>query len=190
METGAPSRRPPTAASRQQIWTPIMSIFSHRRAGVALAAILSAAVLSGCSPIKHTHGYTPRANELDEIKVGLDTRASVQNKLGRPSTLGAFDDTDWIYISIKSETLAFFEPEVVEQRVVMVTFDQDGVVTDVGNYGIEDGRVIDLVSRTTPTSGRKLTILQQAFQNLGRYQDGGSNILDRTKAGSPGAGGF
>lgn len=166
-----------------------MSIPSLRRA-VAVVALLTAAVPAGCSPIKHTHGYTPRAHELDEIKAGVDTRESVQNKLGRPSTLGAFDDQDWLYISIKSEALAFFEPEVVSQRVVMISFDQEGVVKGVGDYGMEDGRVIDLVSRETPTSGRKLTILQQAFQNLGRYKEGGANILDRTKSGTPGAGGF
>ena len=155
---------------------------------LALFAVLSFAVATGCSPIKHSHGYTPRADELDQIKVGIDTRSSVQNKLGRPSTLGAFDDDDWIYVSIKSETLAFFEPEVVDKRVVLVTFDKQGVVADIGNYGIEDGRVIDLVSRTTPTSGRKLTILQQVFQNVGRY--GGGNILDQIGGGRPGTPGL
>lgn len=152
------------------------------RALGALAALLLAGV-AACSPIKHTHGYTPRSNELDEIKVGVDTRESVQNKLGRPSTLGAFDDDDWIYVSIKSETIAFFEPEVVDKRVVLVTFDKEGVVADVGNYGIEDGRVIDMVSRKTPTSGRKLNMLQQVFQNIGRYS-GGSDVLKKLGGGS------
>lgn len=147
-----------------------------RRAAFA-AALVAAMLASACSPIRHTHGYTPRSNELDDIRVGVDTRATVQNKLGRPSTLGAFDDEEWLYISIKSETVAFFEPEVKEQRVVMVVFDQEGRVSDVGDYGIEDGRVIDLVSRTTPTSGRKLTILQQAFQNIGRFS--GSSAVQR-----------
>lgn len=152
-----------------------------------IAAVLAVALLgaAACSPLKHTHGYTPRAQELDGISVGVDTRASVQNKLGRPSTLGAFDDDDWLYISMKSEALAFFEPEIVEQRVVLVSFDDTGLVSDVGDYGLEDGRVIDLVSRRTPTSGRKLTLIQQAFQNIGRYK--GSTAVNRA-IGTPGAG--
>lgn len=159
---------------------------SLRRVGRVSAAALVAAALAACAPIKHTHGYTPRAQQLEEIKVGLDTRDSVRNKLGRPSTLGALDDQDWLYISIRSESFAFFEPEVISQRVVMVSFDQDGVVRQVGDYGLEDGRVVDLVSRTTPTSGRELTILQQAFQNIGRYQSGRNAITSPGRTGAPG----
>ncbi|MEL6978209.1 MAG: outer membrane protein assembly factor BamE [Pseudomonadota bacterium] len=152
-----------------------------RRAASPLLLLAALTLAAACSPIKNTHGYTPRSSELDSLQVGVDTRASVQNKLGRPSTLGAFDDQEWLYISIKSETLAFFEPEVTEQRVVLVVFDADGRVADVGDYGMEDGRVIDLVTRTTPTSGRKLTILQQAFQNIGRF--GGSSAIQRRGGG-------
>ncbi len=144
-------------------------------AALALAFGLSAA---GCTPITHTHGYTPRATELEEIRAGQDTRETVQRKLGRPSTIGSFDEDDWYYISMKTEALAFFEPEVVDQQVVTVSFDSTGVVENVNRYGLEDGQVVDLVTRTTPTSGRKLTILQQIFGNLGRFdtQDGGGPI--------------
>lgn len=153
---------------------------SQPLAAAALAALLASTTMSGCSPIKHSHGYTPRAAELESVRIGSDSRLSVQEKLGRPSTIGAFDDDDWYYISQKTETLAFYEPEVVEQQVVLVSFDATGIVSDIGRYGLEDGRVIDLVSRTTPTSGRKLTILQQIFSNIGRFKDG-SNLLDRAR---------
>lgn len=164
---------------------------TRRRSGAPLRALAAAALglllVGACSPIKHTHGYTPRANELEQIEVGIDTRTSVQNKLGRPSTLGAFNEDDWIYVSIKSETIAFFEPEVVEKQVVLISFDSSDVVADVGKYGIEEGRVIDLVNRTTPTSGRKLTLLQQVFKNVGRYGSDQGNLLDKLgKGNSPG----
>ena len=134
-----------------------------------LTAASLAAMLIGCSPTTHTHGYTPRSAELDEIAIGQDTRESLQQKLGRPSTISAFTDEDWYYISVKTETLAFYKPEVVDQTVVTVTFNQDGRVSEVNRFGMEDGQVIDLVTRTTPTSGRKLTILQQIFSNVGRF---------------------
>ncbi|MEL6316013.1 MAG: outer membrane protein assembly factor BamE [Pseudomonadota bacterium] len=143
---------------------------SLRRALPAAAALAVAIAIGACSPIVRTHGYTPRAQELEALQVGVDTRDSVQQKLGRPSTIGAFSDDDWYYISIRTETLAFYAPEVVEQRVVTVSFDAEGVVNDVGRYGVEDGKVINLVTRVTPTSGRRLTILQQIFSNIGRFE--------------------
>lgn len=144
------------------------------------SAVVSIALLAGCSPIVHTHGYTPRANELDEIVVGADTRQTIQQKLGRPSTVSTFDAADWYYISVKTETTAFYSPEVVEQMVVTVSFDEQGTVSNVGRYGLEDGQVIDLVSRTTPTSGRELTIIQQIFGNLGRFN---ANSLSAARDG-------
>ena len=150
---------------RRRLRSPLHARFS----AAPLAAGALAAALIGCSPTTHTHGYTPRSAELDEIVVGQDTRETLQQKLGRPSTISAFTDDDWYYISVKTETMAFYKPEVVDQTVVTVTFNESGRVSDVNRFGIEDGQVIDLVTRTTPTSGRKLTILQQIFANVGRF---------------------
>lgn len=147
------------------------------RLRVVVAAAAVALLAAACSPLQHTQGYTPRAEELESIVVGADTRQTVQAKLGRPSTLGSFDDDAWYYISIKTEQLAFYAPQVIDQTVVAIGFDETGAVSDVGRYGVEDGQVIDLVTRTTPTGGRRLTIIQQIFQNLGRFGDR-SNLLD------------
>jgi hypothetical protein len=37
----------------------------------------------------------------------------------------------------------------------------------VANYGLEDGRVIDLVSRTTPTGGKDFSFITQLFTASG-----------------------
>ncbi|MEO1329892.1 MAG: outer membrane protein assembly factor BamE [Pseudomonadota bacterium] len=136
------------------------------------ACVAVAAALAACSPIKKTHGYTPREAELEGVRVGADTRESVMQKIGRPSTLGTFDAKEWYYISQQTEAFAFYEPEIVDRTVVTVSFDEDGLVSEVGRYGLEDGKVIDLVTRTTPTAGRRLTILQQIFANVGRFNPG------------------
>lgn len=128
----------------------------------------------GCSPIEKTHGYVPRADELENVKAQQDTRGSVQRKLGRPSTIGSFDETKWYYISRKTRQYAFLKPKNVEQKVVAISFNTKGVVTEVNRYGLEDGKVIDLVTRTTPTFGKELTFLQQMFGNIGRFN--ASNI--------------
>ena len=131
-------------------------------AGVALTAALTA-----CSPIVQTHGYAPHPAELAEIRVGVDTRASVQSKIGRPASTGIFTDQGWYYVSSKVEQLTYHAPKVVDRRVVAITFDQNDTVAAVNEYGLEDGRIIDLVTETTPTHGRQLTILEQAFGNIG-----------------------
>ena len=136
---------------------------------LALVSVIAfvAALAGGCSPVVRNHGYTPQAEELAALQVGLDTRASVQSKIGRPAGTGIFTDNGWYYVSSKVEHLTYHAPEVVDRRVVAVLFDQNDVLAAVNEYGLEDGRIVDLESKTTPTYGRQLTILEQAFSNIG-----------------------
>lgn len=135
-------------------------------AGLACAGLL-AGLAAGCSPIVEQHGYAPMPEELATIRPGLDTRETVLQKIGGPASTGIFTDQGWYYISSTVEKLTYHAPKVVDRRVVAVTFHPSGVVAGVNEYGLEDGRVIDLATETTPTHGRQLTILEQAFGNLG-----------------------
>lgn len=132
---------------------------------MAVAAV--AALLAACSPVVQTHGYAPLPEEVAEIRVGQDTRASVQSKIGRPASSGTFTDHGWYYVSSKVERLTYHAPKVVDRRVVAIMFDQNDRVAAVEEYGLEDGRVVDLATETTPTHGRELTIIEQAFGNIG-----------------------
>ncbi len=127
------------------------------------------AMLAGCEPIRQTHGYVPAATYVDRINVGTDGRAEVVSKIGRPSTSAAFEDDEWFYISRSTETKAFFAPKAIEQKVMVLAFDDSGTVKSIDNYALEDGRVIDLVTKTTPTRGKRLTFLQQLIGNIGRF---------------------
>jgi outer membrane protein assembly factor BamE (lipoprotein component of BamABCDE complex) len=134
-----------------------------RLAGVALVAALA----TGCAPVIEQHGYAPLPEELAEIRPGMDTRETVVRKIGRPASSGIFTDHGWYYVSSQVERMTYHAPKVTDRRVVAITFDPNGVVAGVNEYGLEDGRIIDLVAETTPTHGRQLTILEQAFGNIG-----------------------
>lgn len=134
-----------------------------------LASALLAAGLAACAPQLDTRGNLPDPETVLEVQPGIHDRNQVSSILGTPSTVAMFEDDTWYYISRRTEQIAFFEPKVVDQQVLMVKFGQDGLVSDMQIYGLEDGQVITPVDRTTPTSGRELTVLQQLFGNLGRF---------------------
>ncbi|MEM1346028.1 MAG: outer membrane protein assembly factor BamE, partial [Pseudomonadota bacterium] len=126
-----------------------------------VAALPILALLGGCASEMRTHGFLPVAERLAQVEAGVDTRGSVQRKIGRPSTNATFDDSTWYYVSSVVEHNSFRAPKVVERTVLEVVFDDVGLVTELNRYGLEDGKVIDLETRTTPTYGRQLTILEQ-----------------------------
>lgn len=140
--------------------------FSLRR---PLAIFLLSASLVACQPRVDIHGFMPNADLVEQIKPGELTRTGVAEVLGSPSTIATFDADTWYYITQKTRSFAFFKPEIVDQQVLVIKFDDDQVVSAVQRYTIEDGLIVDPVTRKTPTVGKELTFLQQLFGNVGRF---------------------
>ena len=127
---------------------------------------------ASCSPIVENRGYVFDEKLLDQIKVKETISNDVMDILGSPSTTSAIDASTWYYIYSKAETIAFYHPMVTDRRVLAVSFDDDNKVNNLKYYGLEEGKIISYVDRTTPTRGRELTVLQQLFGNLGRLGAG------------------
>ena len=49
------------------------------------------------------------------------------------------------------------QQQVIDQRVIAVYFDKNRTVQRVANYGLQDGKIFDFISRTTPTSGQEMS---------------------------------
>jgi len=123
----------------------------------------AAAGLAACAPVQNQRGYVPDQAAIQAIQVGMDTKDTVSKKLGDPSTAATFGNDIWYYISAHVEQNAFFAPHATERNILAVEFAKDGKVADLHKYTLADGRVVDIVSRETPTRGRELSILQQIF---------------------------
>lgn len=139
---------------------------------ISPAVLVLCLTLAACTPTLVVQGYVPDEETLATVQQGVDSKDAVVSKLGSPSSVAAFDDDTWIYISKQTENFAFFEPTVVGQDVVAINFDPEGRVEEVRRYTLEDGRLIDPVTRKTPTHGRELGILEQLFGNVGRFTAG------------------
>jgi outer membrane protein assembly factor BamE (lipoprotein component of BamABCDE complex) len=131
-----------------------------------LAAVLCGALAAGCAPTVQVHGYVPKQADIARIRPGVDDSTTVEQILGRPSSNGILRDSAWYYVQSTVESFTYHAPRVVDRTVLAVSFDQRGVVRDIRRYGIEDGRIIDLETRTTETGGRELGVLEQLFGNI------------------------
>lgn len=138
-----------------------------------LFAISLAGVAVACSPVVDHRGYLPQGSELQKVQIGM-SKTEVQALLGSPSTTATvnFQGDSYYYISDTVEQAAFFRPTVVDRKVFAIRFDRSDRVESFANYGLEDGRLIDFNTRQTPTRGKELTILQQFFSNIGKFNPG------------------
>ncbi len=140
-----------------------------------LAAVLSILLIGAgaCAPRQDYRGITIEQEKLDLIKVGQTSEGQVNALLGSPSTISTFPDwgTVYYYISSETETVAFLAPELIDQQVLAISFDRSSVVKEIKRYGLKDGKQIAFVDRETPTRGREMTVLEQLFGNLGRFNN-------------------
>ena len=128
-----------------------------------------AVALGACAQSVQVRGNIPDQETVSKINPGVHSRIDIASLLGSPSTVSTFQDSKWYYIGQKSTQVAFFAPEVLERKVLVVSFDEAGYVAATQTYALEDGQTIDPVDRFTPTEGRKMSLLQQLLGNLGRF---------------------
>ena len=145
-----------------------------RRVNPMIALALAGLLLS-CAPRIDNHGNEVDLDNLVELEPGKTRKTRVSALLGAPSTVSDYGQDTWIYIGGKTKTVAFFRPEIVNRRVVYITFGADGVVNSIGKLSEADGKKIEFVSRQTPTAGQRITLLQQLIGNVGRFNGAGAD---------------
>jgi outer membrane protein assembly factor BamE (lipoprotein component of BamABCDE complex) len=133
----------------------------------ALAAALVA--LACCTNPVDQRGNLPDPDKLALIKPGTTDKATVTQLLGSPSSTAAFDANTWYYISQKTRPVAFFKPERVDQEVLAIDFDENGIVRDLQHKTMADGATIEPNPKATPAPGREFSVLEQLLGNLGRF---------------------
>ncbi len=124
---------------------------------------LVCAALIACTPVTYERGYLRDAELESSIAKGNDTKATIIDRFGFPTTQATFDDETWYYISSHERQIAFFQPTVQSRDILAIAFDKDGKVVDLNHYTLEDGHVVAFETRQTPARGRELTFLQQLF---------------------------
>ena len=128
------------------------------------ALLVTACVaLAGCTPVISNRGYLENADAEAGVAAGVDTKTTIERKLGDPSVQAAFGADAWYYVTQVERQVSFFSPTIESRHILAIYFDKEGKVTDMKHYGLEDGNVVAFESRTTPTRGREMTFLQQLF---------------------------
>lgn len=138
------------------------------RFGLFTCLALAALCVSACTPTQATRGNIVESFRMEKVTIGESSRTDVLRHLGSPTTQAPFDENVWYYIGQKTEKRGIFDPEVVDERIVVVAFNDEGLVDVIEE--IDNERVdLPMVRRKTPTGGHEVTFLQQLLGNVGRF---------------------
>ncbi|WP_018979664.1 outer membrane protein assembly factor BamE [Saccharibacter floricola] len=163
-----------------------------RRAGLSRrswAGILagSALLLSGCAP-PIPRGALIDKEDYSQLTPNTSTQSDALSTLGSPTTHATFNDNTWIYVSMTKDLVPLSHPAVDKQQVLVLNFDNRGVLRKMSILGRRDAIPVRMVNDKTPTPGTQISVIQELLGNVGRYNPMSS--MGSTFGGGMGGGGM
>jgi outer membrane protein assembly factor BamE (lipoprotein component of BamABCDE complex) len=149
----------------------------------ALGLVLLLASCGWLAPPPVVRGNHPDADELKELTPGTSTKQDVTALIGSPTAHATFDDNTWLYIGERTQKRVGETPVVVSQKVVVVTFNDSGVLEHIDIKDKADAIPVSVIARTTPSPGTEANFFQQLFGNIGKFVPGGAGPT--TGGGAP-----
>jgi outer membrane protein assembly factor BamE (lipoprotein component of BamABCDE complex) len=140
-----------------------------RRLAVALALCLT---VNGCGwllPPAQTRGNKVDPEQLKELVPGTSTKADVTALIGSPTQRATFDDSTWLYITELTRARIGRTLGVLDQTVVVLNFDDRGVLSGIKTVTDADALPVSVIARTTPSPGTEASFMQQLLGNIGKF---------------------
>ena len=146
--------------------------------------LTSCLLLSSCAwlmPAPQLRGNRVDPDSIKELTPGTSTKADVTAVIGSPTARDTFDDNTWLYISELTQQRIGRTLGEIQQNVVVLNFDDKGVLKSIDRLNQADGLPVSVIARTTASPGTEASFMQQLLGNIGRFNP--------TGAGTPGGAG-
>ena len=125
--------------------------------------------LAACGGQYRNHGYMPLAEDVDALIVGVDTRDSIIEVMGVPTTGGVLTEEAMYYVRSRVHHKGYVKPNEIQRDVLVLSFDKNQILRNVERFGIEKGKLIRLEHRVTEAPGGDRSILQQIIGSIGGF---------------------
>jgi outer membrane protein assembly factor BamE (lipoprotein component of BamABCDE complex) len=130
--------------------------------------LFAALSISACTPTTANRGHIIEQEDISDIVAGRDTQRTVIKKIGSPSTVSTLDANIWYYIGLTTEKRGILDPKQTDKKIVRVEFDDEGKVSQIAEI-TQDSIDVPISKEKTKTGGNKVTLAQQFFGNLGKF---------------------
>lgn len=133
---------------------------------ISLFALL---IMTSCASEQYYHGYNFENTNFDTIKVGVTTRDEIIMEMGSPTSESTFGKKKMIYAGNKVEKIAFFNPKIIEQKVLSIELNENNIVSNIKELTLEDYHKIMFAEDKVEIRGNTLTPVEQIMTNIGKF---------------------
>jgi outer membrane protein assembly factor BamE (lipoprotein component of BamABCDE complex) len=143
-------------------------------------ALFGASLLAGCTQEIQHRGYYAKSGALSQVGEGM-AKSEVEAIMGSPSTTASinFQGDSYYYITSVTQGRAFLDPVEIKREVIAIRFNKEDQVQSLASYALEDGRIIDINTRKTPTPGTEFDLLAELFRGAGRSSAPSGSLIGR-----------
>ncbi len=126
--------------------------------------------MTACTATENTRGNLISDARMQKVVPNETTRYELRQIWGPPSMVSPFSGGErWYYVGQKTEVMGIFKKETVDRKVVMVDFDDAGIVKKIAPLDVSLAKDIEPNRKKTSTAGKEFTVIQQFVGNLGRF---------------------
>ena len=122
---------------------------------------------SSCINKKLVHGNLPEADLVSIIKIGEDSKKKIIKILGEPSFEGVLGDNSFYYYGAVNEKLAFLKPELHDQIILELNFNNNNTLNKVFIYDKYNTVNVAMSNKETRYYGYKDSVIKQILSNFG-----------------------
>jgi len=163
---------------------------SGRSGGFRRLMLIACLLLSSCGwlmPPPQLRGNKIDPESMKELTPGTSTKADVTAIVGSPTARDSFDDNTWLYISELTQQRIGRTLGELQQNVVVMTFDDRGVLKSIDTLDKADSLPVSVIARTTASPGTEASFMQQLLGNIGRFNPtGAGGPTGGSAGGAPG----
>ncbi len=137
---------------------------------VLLSLAISLISLTSCSQIEK-RGYSFELSDYQLLKEKINNKNDALNFMGYPSFVSEADQKElWIYYSEDVKKLLFFKPEILDRKIITISFDNNNVVEKIKSYDLADQNSVKFNQNYTEVTSQKKSWWSQIFGNIGQVK--------------------
>ncbi len=125
-------------------------------------------IISGCQSID-VRGQFVSDSAIEQINIKKPKKEELINMIGTPTYVPDYSAGTWYYIQRSLARRAWFDPKVIEQRIVKITFAANKRVSQAVLLKNAQNEAIVANSAFTKTHGTEQSGIQKFVKNIGRF---------------------
>ena len=125
-------------------------------------------IITGCQSID-VRGQFVSDSAIEQINIKKPNQEELVGMIGTPTYVPDYSSSTWYYIQRSLARRAWFDPKVVQQRIIKITFGSNKKVSKAVLLKDSQNESIIANSAYTKTHGTEQSGIQKFVKNIGRF---------------------